>query len=374
MKYIFFYSNHLEGDNTIGITQKVHGEISALKKLGYNVTYSAYTSKGAAIFNNKEEKIFELKFKFMNKKLNRILRRNLLIKCCCKFLEINNNFDFAYLRFHFFDREYNKLLKLLKISNVYTIIEAHAFPYRIWKKKRFWLTYIIDMLYTPIVRNKIDLVAIMGNEKKPWGIKSVQIDNGIDLDKYPLSESNKSSKIRLISVSNEQEGHAYYKIINGLDRYYQEGGTEDIIVNFVGVYMDSTKKLVNSKKICNRFKFLGKMSGNELNLIFNQSDLGLGAFSHRKNDTGSCIKTKEYFARGIPFINGWNEMAFSSDYPYVLKVDPKEEIVDFFKIVDFYKKVIVDVNKGVKMREFARNHYTWLSQMNIVMSEAENTL
>lgn len=374
MKYIFFYSNHLEGDNTIGITQKVHGEISALKKLGYNVTYSAYTSKGAAIFNDKEEKIFELKFKFMNKKLNRILRRNLLIKCCCKFLEINNNFDFAYLRFHFFDREYNKLLKLLKISNVYTIIEAHAFPYRIWKKKRFWLTYIIDMLYTPIVRNKIDLVAIMGNEKKPWGIKSVQIDNGIDLDKYPLSESNKSSKIRLISVSNEQEGHAYYKIINGLDRYYQEGGTEDIIVNFVGVYMDSTKKLVNSKKICNRFKFLGKMSGNELNLIFNQSDLGLGAFSHRKNDTGSCIKTKEYFARGIPFINGWNEMAFSSDYPYVLKVDPKEEIVDFFKIVDFYKKVIVDVNKGVKMREFARNHYTWLSQMNIVMSEAENTL
>lgn len=374
MKYIFFYSNHLEGDNTIGITQKVHGEISALKKLGYNVTYSAYTSKGAAIFNDKEEKIFELKFKFMNKKLNRILRRNLLIKCCCKFLEINNNFDFAYLRFHFFDREYNKLLKLLKISNVYTIIEAHAFPYRIWKKKRFWLTYIIDMLYTPIVRNKIDLVAIMGNEKKPWGIKSVQIDNGIDLDKYPLSESNKSSKIRLVSVSNEQEGHAYYKIINGLDRYYQEGGTEDIIVNFVGVYMDSTKKLVNSKKICNRFKFLGKMSGNELNLIFNQSDLGLGAFSHRKNDTGSCIKTKEYFARGIPFINGWNEMAFSSDYPYVLKVDPKEEIVDFFKIVDFYKKVIVDVNKGVKMREFARNHYTWLSQMNIVMSEAENTL
>lgn len=374
MKYIFFYSNHLEGDNTIGITQKVHGEISALKKLGYNVTYSAYTSKGAAIFNDKEEKIFELEFKFMNKKLNRILRRNLLIKCCCKFLEINNNFDFAYLRFHFFDREYNKLLKLLKISNVYTIIEAHAFPYRIWKKKRFWLTYIIDMLYTPIVRNKIDLVAIMGNEKKPWGIKSVQIDNGIDLDKYPLSESNKSSKIRLISVSNEQEGHAYYKIINGLDRYYQEGGTEDIIVNFVGVYMDSTKKLVNSKKICNRFKFLGKMSGNELNLIFNQSDLGLGAFSHRKNDTGSCIKTKEYFARGIPFINGWNEMAFSSDYPYVLKVDPKEEIVDFFKIVDFYKKVIVDENKGVKMREFARNHYTWLSQMNIVMSEAENTL
>ena len=97
MKYIFFYSNHLEGDNTIGITQKVHGEISALKKLGYNVTYSAYTSKGAAIFNDKEEKIFELKFKYMNKKLNRILRRNLLIKCCCKFLEINNNFDFAYL-------------------------------------------------------------------------------------------------------------------------------------------------------------------------------------------------------------------------------------------------------------------------------------
>lgn len=375
MKKVFFYSNHREYDQTIGITQKVHGEISAIQSLGYNVTYSAYIENGAAVYDNEGKMLFNKCFKIHNSFLRRVLRRWILINCCLEFLEKENTkYDFAYLRFHFFDNSYNRLLKSFKKSGCFTIVEAHVFPYRIWKNVELWPTYILDILYTPIVKHKIDMVSIMGKCEKPWGIKSVQIDNGIDLDKYPKQKKIKSPQIRLISVSNEHNGHAYYKVINGLANYYKNGGKEDIVINFVGEYMDSTKKLIQENGLENRIKFWGKMCGNELDDVFNKSDLGLGAFSHRKNDTGSCIKTKEYFARGIPFINGWKELAFDDSYPYVLRFDTSDETIDFFKVVEFYHKLEENSSVGETMRSFAEQNYTWISQMKKVFEKAEALL
>lgn len=371
MKNLFFYSNHFEDDKTIGITQKVHGELSAFRELGYNVTYSAYTKNGVAIFDNDGEQIFSMNYKFNNSRINRVMRRNLLIKCCCRFLGNDICYDYAYLRFHFFDRLYNKLLKQLKQSGAFIIVEAHAYPYRIWTNKIKWPIYILDILFTPVVRNKINLVAIMGKAQKPWGIQAVHIDNGIDLKKYPKQEKTLSSKIRLISVANEQSAHAYYKVVNGLADYYNKGGKEDIIVNFVGEYMESTRKLIKRKGLENRFVFWGKMCGDELDEVFNKSDLGLGAFSHRNDDSGSCIKTKEYFARGIPFINGWKELAFDDSYPYVLRFDTADEIINMFDVVEFYHKLENDYSISDSMRSFAKANYTWISQIRKVLSKVE---
>lgn len=371
MKNIFFYSNHFEDDKTIGITQKVHGEISAFRELGYNVTYSAYTNSGVAIFNGEDKPIFSMNFRFKNALINRVMRRDLLLRCCCDYLKMNNHFDYAYLRFHFFDSLYNKMLKLLKKAGSFVIVEAHAYPYRVWSCKILWPTYILDMFYTPIVRKKIDLVAIMAKHEDPWGVRAVQIDNGIDLKNYPKQKKSPSSKIRLISVSNEHAGHAYYKVVNGLADYYKKGGKEDIIINFVGEYTDATKKLIIENRLEDRFVFWGKMCGQPLDNVFNESDLGLGAFSHRKDDSGSCIKTKEYFARGVPFINGWKELAFDDSYPYVLRFDTAEETIDFFQVVSFYHRIEKDNKVVDSMRSFAESNYTWISQMRKVLSKVE---
>ena len=103
MKRIFFYSNHREYDNALGITHKVHGEINAFRDLGYEVIYSAYTENGAAVFDNNGNVLYECKHALDSNALNRITRRGLLLKCCSRFLKQDKTrYDIGYLRFHFF--------------------------------------------------------------------------------------------------------------------------------------------------------------------------------------------------------------------------------------------------------------------------------
>lgn len=375
MNIIFFYSNHREHDQTIGITQKVHGEIDALRTLGYTVFYSAYIEDGVGIFNNSNELVYRIKYPTQAGRLNRLIRRGLLLKCCVEYLRSAQiKFDIGYLRFHFFDHKYLSLIKTLRKRKALIIVEAHAYPYRYWNNIKLWPIYILDVMYEKRITNLIDIVAIMGKVEKPWGIEAIQIDNGIDLNKYPIKANTKDEEIRLISVTNEHTGHAYYKVINGLSDYYQKGGTKKIKINLVGEYMDSTKRLIEEDGLDQHVVFWGKMYGEKLNEVFNESDIGLGAFSHRSNDSGSCIKTKEYFARGIPFVNGWREPAFDDTYPYVLRFDTKLDKIDFNKIIEFYER-LSDLDKvSREMRTFAEENYTWETQMKKVLFEVEKRI
>src|SRR5699024_5777231 len=107
--------------------------------------------------------------------------------------------------------------------------------------------------------------------------------------------------------------------------------------------------------------------GQELDDVYNNSDLGLGAFGYRRNETtGSCLKTKEYFAKGLPFINGWKEPAFDDTYPYVLRFDTKEEYIDFEEVIKFYENIKMNKNIQMEMRDFAKNNYTWEKQFEAV--------
>src|SRR5699024_9981248 len=102
--------------------------------------------------------------------------------------------------------------------------------------------------------------------------------------------------------------HGYPKIIKGLYEYYKTGGLKEIEIHFVGEFRKETKDLVEKLGLNDKVVFHGKKYGEELNEIYNMANLGIGALSPRAGaEHGSSIKTKEYFAKGLPFINGWKE-------------------------------------------------------------------
>src|SRR5699024_7939355 len=106
--------------------------------------------------------------------------------------------------------------------------------------------------------------------------------------------------------------------------------------------------------------FLGKKYGEELSRLYSQADLGIGPLAPRAGaEYGSSIKTKEYFAKGLPFINGWKEYAFDDSYPYVKRFDINADSINFFEVVDFYQGIENKDNVKREMREFAKDHYTW---------------
>lgn len=374
MKKLFFYSNIMAKDNSIGITKKVKSQKEAFNKQKIEVHYCGYLPNGVGVFNDSNQLIAFKEYPSKSSKINGLIRRWYLIKFVTNFLnEHYNSYDIGYLRFHLFDHYYVKMLKTLKKNkDLSVVVEAHGFPYRHKIISSKTPLYVIDYLYTPIARKYIDIVAGVTETKSIWGIETVNIDNGIDLDKVNIikNEHFNDNVLNIISVANETQLHGYRKILKGLREYINDGGEKRIHLHLVGVYMSDTIKLVDDLKLNSYVTFHGKLYGEDLDEVYEVADLGLGAFSDRDDKaSGSCIKTKEYFAKGLPFINGWREPAFDESYPYVKRIGMNLDSINFLEVVNFFenlppKKIVRD-----EMREFANENYSWDSQIKLILNK-----
>ena len=128
---IFFYANTDIYDKSRGVSKKVINQIRAFRKLNHEIFYTSYIENGIQILNNEDKVVWEKKYTY-NKKIFYYLRRDLLIQNVCQYLKTySNDFDLFYLRFHFFDRRFYKMLKIMR-KNSKVVVEAHGYPYRQW--------------------------------------------------------------------------------------------------------------------------------------------------------------------------------------------------------------------------------------------------
>lgn len=376
-KNIFFLANIFPEDESIGITKKVISQIESLNKLGYNVKYyTGYTKKGVAIYNCEGKIIFEKKYKTDINFINRILRNQLLKKTAYQFFKRNNvDVDLCYMRFLYFDHNFLKLIRTLKKQGKTTVIEAHAYPIHVKRISIYTIIDIIDIIYTPITKKYIDLVVAISNHKHIWGKPTINIDNAIDIDKISIKKNNNNNKeIRFICVANEYTYHGYDRLLIGLSNYYAEGKNKKIVkIDFVGQYLKSTYELVKKLKLDRYVVFYGKKYGKDLDVIYDNADIAIGALAHHRIGAyfGSSLKTKEYFAKGIPFIYGWTEPAFDETYKYAHKIKMNEEPININEILEFYKSIENDELLSANMRKFAEENYTWEKQMKKMIDYIE---
>lgn len=361
MKKLFFYSNMRTYDETAGITRKVKEEIEAFSELKYNVYYSGYLENGIGIFN-KDKLILFKKYFFKNEKINHILRRYMLIMFCIKFVS-NKNFDIAYLRYHFFDYLYLKLLKRLKKNGAKVIIEAHAYP-SLPKASQFNPIKILDDFYSKYAYHYTDLIASMTDYKKMWNIPTYEIDNTLDIKKYKLKEYVPlNDEFIMVNIAFENVAHGFDRLIKGLSEYKKEKLKIKVRVICIGEYSKQTKRLVKQLKLEDSVIFVGKKNRDEINEFIDKSHFAVGSFgNHRFNSFyGSALKTKEYMARGIPFIYGWNEKILKN-FKNAYKVPLDETPIKIKEVIDFYKN-IEHKNLSYKIRNYlVNNNQPWEEQ------------
>ena len=367
-KTIFLYMNFFKDDDSIGITKKIKSQIKAMRRMGMIVYYSAYVDDGAVIVNNDDKVVYKKYFALKNRKYQRYNRRFLLIKTSTQFIKRSTEkFDLAYLRWHTYDNTFLAMLKALHEKGTKSIVEAHAWtPNRIPDGIISRYQIAMDNRYSKYAKNYVSLVAGMSEYDNIWGINTVKVDNAVDLESIKERHwVRKNGVLRIVSVSNEREYHGYDRLLRGIRNYYDNGGQRKIEVHFVGVFLESTKKLTDELKLSDIVYFHGKKFGDELDEIYDNSDIGIGALAHHRIGmyAGSSLKTKEYFAKGLPFIYGWKEPAFDETYPYAHRVELCEEPVDMEEIIDFYDSIKDDPNMVYNMRQFAKEHYSWEKEL-----------
>ena len=367
MKKMFFYANFRVYDETVGITQKVKKQIEAFQELGYDVIYSGYLEDGVAIFDSTGNILVKKKFFLKNGKINHILRRYMLLLLCKDyFLKNDVELEFSYLRYHFFDSFYINLLKVLKKKSKKVIIEAHSYPVFV-KKDKFNPIKILDEIYSKKAHKYCDYIASMTNLKTICGIPTYEIENTLNIDDFKIKEYKRvENKFIFINVAFENITHGRDRLIKGISNYYKtiyKTTSVDIELLLIGEYSNSTKKLVEDLSLSEKVKFLGKMKRNEIDTYIDEAHFAVGSMgNHRANSYyGSALKTKEYIARGIPFVYGWEERILIN-FPFAYKVPLNEEPVDIKKILEFYRK-IENKDLAIKMRKFLEeNNRSWQQQ------------
>ena len=281
---IIFYANFRTYDEKVGITRKVKEQIQAFRKLRYEVFYSGYLEDGVAIFNNKDEVIEEKKFLFKNDRLNHIFRRYLLLILCFNFISKTKiDFRISYLRYHFFDMFYIKLLKELKRKRMLTIIEAHSYPV-FTKNNYFNIFYVLDKIYSKKAYKYCDLIAAMNNYKEIWRIPTYEIENTLKIEKYSLKKYKKlCDKFILINIAFENRTHGLDRLISGLYEYYKNNFEITIEIILIGEY---SKKTINLVKKLNLFKyvnFVGKKTKEEIDEYMNEAHFAIGSLGNHKS-------------------------------------------------------------------------------------------
>jgi len=120
--------------------------------------------------------------------------------------------------------------------------------------------------------------------------------------------------------------------------------------------------------------FHGQKSGAALDEMFDICDIGVNSLGMYRKDFSvtSELKTREYAARGLPFVCSVDDDAlWYADEPMWLRVANDDSIPDMEEIVDFALRMRADGETVQKLRAYAAEHLTWESQYREVFAKLE---
>lgn len=367
MRILYICFNNFNNTRDIGINKKVKSQINSLKKYDKNISYVFL--KDNELFIGKEDKEISISNKYKNKIEEKIFRYRDVIH----FLSNNNSkFDLVYIRHCGFDMFFQNFIKKLKKISTNIYLEIPTYPYdKEWKSIK--PQHILDKIYRNLAKKYIDKIITFSNDKIIFGIDTINIDNGVDVNSVPIKKYSTSlnNTLKLLCVSNLSFWHGYDRVIEGLKEYYKDNQKVNVEFHIVGTgdELKNLKELVKSYELEEYVFFYGSKDGKELDSIFDDCDIAIGSLGiHRIGlNSVSPLKTREYCARAIPFIYSYVDPAFSGEEEFLLNMNNNQEGINILDIINFYNNIDDYKSLQFKMRKYAEINFDWNIQMNKVI-------
>lgn len=173
--------------------------------------------------------------------------------------------------------------------------------------------------------------------------------NGINVASCKVADySDFDGKVlRIIFVgSATAPWHGVDRLLQGLAGY---SGDVRVELHMVGVATDETVALVDSLGLNDMVVYHGVQYGADLDAIFNQAHLAVGALGlHRQNlKYGSTLKVREYMARGVPIVISHIDEDIAQDFPLCHIAPADESPLDIERLVEFARSAYSDVGAAI---------------------------
>jgi glycosyltransferase involved in cell wall biosynthesis len=300
------------------------------------------------------------------------------------FIEENvrlDNYDFVVLRYLFADKsgiEFAKKYPLVTehhtdtLSEMRNLIDACPLPARrlVWRLKRNILEKRYGHRMLARCRGMIsvtDEIAEAQAARSGSSIPSVTIPNGIGVDNVKPTGFRpfEGKSLDMIFVTSTLfPWNGFERIVPSLNNYR---GNVDIKLHVVGdVDRVDFFRLYGH---CDRIKFHGLMNRSDLDCMMGEMNLAVGTMALYKNkmQQACSLKTREYVARGIPFI-------IAHDDPDLNGIDPQRRFfesypndsspIDVGTVIEFAERVSENRDEVIAyMRRFAAENLDWSVKM-----------
>lgn len=367
MKILYFT---LMPEWAIGVHKKINAQVKSLTKITNTKVIECKLQDEILYFD--KEKIGKYNCgKIFYQKIMRKIEEYLILKKLQN-KKLYKNIDIVYIRrFNATNWSIN-YLKFLKGLNKKIILEIATYPY---DKEALKESYFVkqDRVWREEYHKYIDKIVTFSEDKKIWNIPCINLSNGIDLEEVKLIKKKEHEGINFISVSQCHFWHGIDRFLYSLLQYKKNNGKEKIKFYIVGEGTETPKlkKIVDDNvELQDIVVFHGFKSGEELDEIYNNSDIALGSLGRFRSglDVIKTLKNREYCAKGLPMIYSETDLDFE-EQSFIYKVSHNESLIDIEKIIEWYKNLKVS---SIKIREYSKQ-FSWDIQMKKILDEIKES-
>lgn len=394
------YVSNLDSREAVGYDSKIVGQVRGFAASGLEFELISFSPVGNVILRkflplqasaNGEPCVVE---EILQKNVgsNILVKRKSLLSKAFERLR-SGNFDYLYLRYPraellliFFLFRVKSILPHLKIY-----FEYPTFPYddEISRKNlKQFLSDAFDKLTRHHLKYFVHRAAVVNYSGDPFGITGITIDNGISTSSYcsksygleniAASHTSKNTT-HLVGVANVRPWHGYDRIITGLGRYYSQSSVvHEVTFHIVGADEASTdhlRRLAIDNDVLEHIVFYLPKRGAALDRLFEKCDIAISTLAPHRIGLSqlSPLKTREYCARGIPFVIGYEDPDFPDNFEYALKFESSEKPININAIVKHHQRFRELSDTSETMRKYSFKNLDWKVKMLPVVKDMKST-
>ncbi len=192
--------------------------------------------------------------------------------------------------------------------------------------------------------------------------KTKLIGNGINVESIhqtDLSRVDRNKKIIILCVAQLEIWHGYDRLLKSIRNYLEKD--EKSFKNFELIIVGDGNEKLNLQNLSHSLelqefvRFTGNLTGQDLDNVFTSANFAIASLgSFRVNlKISSPLKSREYTARGVPFVSADNDPDFPENTPFLFKVSNDNSDIHFNNILMWYFNLVDSGYDFNNIRQYA---------------------
>ena len=285
-------------------------------------------------------------------------------------------FDFCYIRYDLCTGKFLSMLRAVRRVCPRIFLEIPTYPYdreysgRL-NRLRLWYDGVTARKLCRYVDRVVTFYPVPDGQI--FGIPCLIVPNGFDFSEVSLiREDAVPEDIHIAAVSSMREWHGYERMLTGMYRYYTDHGERAVYLHLVGDGRECGKyrELTARYGLEERVVFHGALHSEALDALLESCTLGVDSLARHRTGIAvlSSLKSREYGAKGIPFINSCAIDIIDDTFPYMLQVPADESPVDIRQVVEYYDRIFA-AGSRLQVAQAVRAYIEVRSDMHAVMRQ-----